>query len=199
MDENYISVIDVAKAVGKAKQTVFKVLKRLGIESQKMRGPDSRGQLIAYITQEEYNLVKAEIQNIRGGESVTPEPTIPELGVFYVVQLEPDHDPGRFKVGFASNMAERLRAHRCSAPFSKVLKTWPCRSLWEKTIIDCVCDGCERLHTEVFRVDSIDKVISKCDAFFSLMPTLQGNNNFSREQMSNQANSAEAKQNRAPD
>ena len=53
-----------------------------------------------------------------------------------------------------------------------MLKTWPCRSLWEKTVIDCVCDGCERLHTEVFRVDSIDKIISKCDAFFSLVPFL---------------------------
>lgn len=67
-EDDYISVIDVAKEVGKAKQTVFKVLKRLSIESQKMRGPDSRGQLIAYITQEESSLVKAEIQNMRGSE-----------------------------------------------------------------------------------------------------------------------------------
>jgi predicted Fe-S protein YdhL (DUF1289 family) len=176
MAENYISVIDVAKEVGKAKQTVFKVPKRLDIESQKMRGPDNRGQLIAYITQEEFTLVKAEIQNMRGGKSDASESEIPELGVFYVVQLEPDHDPGRFKVGFASNMAERLRTHRCSAPFSKVLKTWPCRSMWEKTAIDCVCDGCERLHTEVFRIDSIDKVITKCDEFFAIMPSLQDRN-----------------------
>ena len=198
MDENYISVIDVAKEVGKAKQTVFKVLKRLGIRSNKMRGPDSRGQLIAYITKVESKLVKAELQNMQGGESSRLEPVIPELGVFYVVQLEPDHDPGRFKVGFASNMAERLRSHRCSAPFSVVLKTWPCRSLWEKTAIECVCDGCERLHTEVFRTDTIDKVISKREDFFSLMPSLQGSNEITQASMHNQANSADAK-NRAAD
>jgi len=172
-EENYISVIDVAKEVGKAKQTVFKILKRLGVETQKMRGPDSRGQLISYITKDEFRLVKAEMQSVRASDPSSLEPIIPELGVFYVVQLEPDHDPGRFKVGFASNMAERLRTHRCSAPFAKVLKTWPCRSMWEKTAIDCVCDGCERLHTEIFRIDSIDKVITKCDDFFSLMPSLQ--------------------------
>ena len=171
MDETYISVIDVAKEVGKAKQAVFKVLKRLGIESQKMIGAGSRGQKIAYITQEEYRLVKQEMQNMRESESEN-EPLMSEFGVFYIVQLEPDYDPGRFKVGFASNMAERLRSHRCSAPFAEVLKTWPCRSLWEKTAIECVCDGCEKLHTEVFRVDSIQKVINKCDDFFSLMPTL---------------------------
>lgn len=98
-----------------------------------------------------------------------------EIGLFYLVQLEPDHDPGRFKAGFTSNMEERLRAHRCAAPFVKVIKTWPCRSLWEKTTIDCVCDGCERLHTEVFRSDSIDQVVEKCDEFFSLMPRLVDN------------------------
>jgi len=45
MSEDLISIIDVAKQVGKGKQTVFNVLKRLGIEPQKLRGPDSRGQL----------------------------------------------------------------------------------------------------------------------------------------------------------
>lgn len=172
MDEKNISVIDLAEELGKAKQTVFKVLKRLDIESRKIRGSDNRGQRIAYITYAEAERVKAEINTSYGISANRTENTIPELGVFYVVQLEPDHDPGRFKVGFASNMAERLRAHRCSAPFSIVLKTWPCRSLWEKTVIDCVCDGCERLHTEVFRVDSVEKIISKCDTFFSLMPFL---------------------------
>jgi len=126
------------------------------------------------------------MQNIRESESDRSEPAIPELGVFYVVQLEPDHDPGRFKVGFASNMAERLRAHRCSAPFSKVLKTWPCRSLWEKTAIDCVCVGCEKLHTEVFRIDSIDKVITKCDEFLALMPCLQDSNETFQEPFAQQ-------------
>jgi IS30 family transposase len=53
MSEDYISVIDVAKQIGKAKQTVLKVLKRLGIESKKMRGTGRRGPLISYITQKE--------------------------------------------------------------------------------------------------------------------------------------------------
>ena len=48
--------------------------------------------------------------------------------------------------------------------------------LWEKTAIECVTDGCERLHTEVFRVDSIDTVIEKCDKFFGLMPSLSSEN-----------------------
>ena len=36
-----------------------------------------------------------------------------EVGVFYLIQLEPQFDPGRFKVGFAANISDRLRALRC--------------------------------------------------------------------------------------
>ena len=93
-----------------------------------------------------------------------------EMGVFYLIQLEPDHDPCRFKVGFAVNMPDRLRAHRCAAPFSKVVKKWPCKRLWEKTAIDCITATCARLHTEVYRSQSLDDIIKKADDFFNLMP-----------------------------
>ena len=95
---------------------------------------------------------------------------ISEQGVFYLLQWEPDHDPGRFKVGFATSLPERLRTLKCSAPFIKVLATWPRKNLWEKTAIDCVTQGCERLHTEVFRTESIDNVWQRCERFFELMP-----------------------------
>lgn len=97
--------------------------------------------------------------------------TQPDVGgVFYLIQLEPEHDPGRFKLGFATNIEEGLRSHKTAAPFSKVLKTWPCKLLWEKTAIECASQGCVRLHTEVFRTESIDEVQSRCEQFFKLMP-----------------------------
>ena len=89
-----------------------------------------------------------------------------------MIQLEPDHDPGRFKLGFASNMPERLRAHRSSTPFAKILKTWPCHVSWERTAIDSVTQGCEKIHTEVFRTKDITSVQKKSDLFFDLMPDL---------------------------
>jgi len=172
MSEDLISVIDVAKQHSKHKAAIFKILKRLGIEAQKLRGPDSRGQLASYITQEECNLVIAELEASQEFASDPSEIISPEAGVFYVMQLEPDHDPGRIKVGFTSNIAERLRKHRTSAPYTTVLKTWACRSLWENTAIDCICEGCEKLTKEVFRTSSIDIVIAKGDEFFAIMPQL---------------------------
>ena len=96
----------------------------------------------------------------------------PEQGVFYLLLLEPDHDPGRFKVGFAVSLPERLRQLRCSAPFATVVGSWPCKSLWEKTAIECASCGCERLHTEVFRTVALETVIERCNQFFALMPSL---------------------------
>lgn len=66
--------------------------------------------------------------------------------------------------------ADRLRALRCSAPFAKVVGTWPCKELWGKTAIDCVTADCEKLHTEIFRTDALDEVAAKCQQFFALMP-----------------------------
>lgn len=121
MDDDLISVRDIAAQHGKRKQTVFKILKRLGIETTKQRSATGKNQLVAYITQDEFKLVRGELLTIRSDdESEDGEldgiETAAEHGVFYLIQLEPVFDPGRFKVGFAANMPERLRHLRCSAP-----------------------------------------------------------------------------------
>ena len=68
-------------------------------------------------------------------------------------------------------MNERLRHHRTAAPFSKVERTWPCKSLWEKTAIDCVTQDCEKIYTEVFRTEDVERIVLLADRFFDLMPT----------------------------
>ena len=173
MADDLISIADVARQCGTRRQSVFKVLKRLRIEPQKLRSPEQHGQVSSYITKMESEIVTAELSRVREPAKAPPDLLLAEVGFFYVVQLEPQHDPGRFKVGFATNINERLRSHRTAAPYSAVIKTWPCRSLWEKTAIDCVCNGCERLHTEVFRTDSIAQIVENCDEFFSIMPQLR--------------------------
>jgi hypothetical protein len=169
MSDEVISVIDVAKNLGKQKAHVFKVLGRLGIETLKEKSSDARGQKIAYITTDDYDRIREYLAEAEDDSDASA--TQPDVGgVFYLIQLEPEHDPGRFKLGFATNIEERLRSHKTAAPFSKVLNTWPCKLLWEKTAIECASQGCVRLHTEVFRTESIDAVLSRCEQFFKLMP-----------------------------
>jgi hypothetical protein len=173
MDDDLISVVDFAREHGALKQSVFKIVKRLGIEPEKRRSSGNRGQLISYLTVDDGRRILEYLQSKIPEDAGEREHTIADEQsrcVFYLLLLEPDHDPGRFKVGIADNLSERLRQHRCSAPLLKVLNTWPCKRLWEKTAIDCAAAGCERVHTEVFRTDSIEVVVERCNRFFELMP-----------------------------
>ena len=183
MTDESISVVDLANQVGKRKQTIFKVLARLNIPTTKQRSASSRGQVIAYITSDEARLVIAELKSRAEAENTNIDNRAAdiavldaELGVFYLLALEPQHDPGRFKVGFATSLAERLQKHRCSAPLLKVVKNWPCKRLWERTAIDAVTVGCERIHTEVFRTGSIETIVDRCERFFALMPSVSSTN-----------------------
>lgn len=175
MNDNLISVIDAASELGMHKQTLFKVIKRLSINTTKIKSSENRGQTISYISNNDFNLIikhQSISQNSKKSSPITKSTQI-DNGVFYLIQLEPEKDTGRFKLGFANNIDERLRTHRCSAPFAVVIKTWPCHLRWEKTAIDCVTQGCEKIHTEVFRARNIEDVKINCDQFFSIMPNLK--------------------------
>lgn len=90
-----------------------------------------------------------------------------------MIQFEPDHDPGCFKVGVTMDLDGPFQKHRCAAPFAQYLKSWSCKRVWERAAIDCVTNGCERLHTEVFRAASLEQMATRAQTFFSAMPRLE--------------------------
>jgi len=181
MRDGLISVIDLANKLERRKQFLFKVIARLGLETQLLPGSNSRGQLVAHLTDEDASLLENEIRASSQVSSPraqalvdqTFDAQLTEQGVFYFLALEPLHDPLRFKLGFAASLPERLRQLKCSAPLLQVLRTWPCKRLWEKTAIDCVAAGCERVHTEVFRADEVSAALARADAFFAAMPEIR--------------------------
>lgn len=153
---------------------MFKVIDRLGIEKTFEKSASARGQKVARIppqgfAQLQEYFASADCVGEDNGNGRVDSST---GGVFYLIQLEPERDPLRFKLGFATNIEERLRSHKTAAPFSEVIKTWPCRLLWEKTAIDSISRGCERIHTEIFRGASIEVISERCEQFFALMPSL---------------------------
>ena len=103
------------------------------------------------------------------------------LGFLDPIPLEPEHDPGRFKLGFTMDLDGRRRKHRCSAPFAQHVATWPCRRVWERAAIDCITNGCQQLHTEVFRATSVDEIRARAKGFLSMMPALKVDRNDDRE------------------
>lgn len=172
-----IAVADLADELGVYRQTVFKIAKRLAIQPIKRREATRGTQLIALVTEADAAAIRAAFMEggrtaIQGASDIAE--FAPDEGMFYLIQLEPEHDPGRFKVGFTTDLDGRLRHHRCSAPFAVYRKTWPSRRTWERAAIDCMTAGLEHLHTEVFRSSSLDEVAERGDRFFSVMPLVRG-------------------------
>lgn len=167
-EKDLISIGEIAANHGRRRESVHNIVKRLGIDTVKVASARARGQKVSCITLEDYILLEQHLINSRSGNSNRTA----SYGVFYLALLEPLLDPGRFKVGFASNVDERIRSHKTVAPLLETVKTWPCKLLWEKTAIECVTHNCEQLYTEVFRTDDVAKVIDRADRFFELMPRL---------------------------
>ena len=175
-----IAIVDLADDLQVRKQRIFKILPRLGIRPTQRRETSRGGQNVATVSQAEAIAIRTEIEKPRGTASgdVSLSPTTAafysdDVGFFYLLQLEPVHDPGRFKLGFTMELDGRLQKHRCSAPFATYVGTWPCKRVWERAAIDCVTNACEQLHTEVFRATSLEQIASHAKLFFSMMPSLK--------------------------
>lgn len=168
-----IAITELADELKCHKQTLFKIAKRLGIEPAKERSEDRRNQLVSTVTGAEADTLRRELLTRTSLDCSESESELfAGNGLFYMIQLEPEHDPGRLKLGFTTDIDGRLRKHRCSAPFAICLKVWPCKMIWERTAIDCITAGLEQLHTEVFRANSLDAVKERADQFFAMMPSV---------------------------
>ena len=173
MPREMISLNEIARNHGRShKAGVHKIAKRLGIRIEQLKADGTRGQRASHISVQDYRAHRQHFDAAPADSIHADSQELPEA-VFYVVLLEPSFDPGRFKVGFSTDVADRLRSHRTVAPFSELVRTWPCKPLWEKTAIDCIAEGCERLAPEVFRAKDIQDVIRRAERFFKLMPASQ--------------------------
>jgi hypothetical protein len=179
-DVERIAIVDLADDLQVRKQRIFKILRRLGIRPTQRRDPSRGNQNVATVSQTEAATIRSEIEKSSesaGSSNARPGSFAPfaadDVGFFYLIQLEPEHDSKRFKLGFTMDLDGRLQKHRCSAPFAKYVASWPCRRVWEGAAIDCLANGCEQVHTEVFRATSLDRVTASAQAFFAMMPNLE--------------------------
>ena len=100
-----------------------------------------------------------------------PSPGSNGNGYFYIIDLIPDApELNRLKFGFTKHVDHRLEEHRTAAPTAQVLKSWPCKRVWEQAAIDALGRHENQIRTEVFDVRDVDAVIHKGEQFFLMMP-----------------------------
>ncbi len=142
---------------------------KLGYSFHKRRTPDSGGQLTLCVTSSEAEEICSQRRD-QGYEESTVV-AVPEIGVFYVIQLVPELDPNRLKLGFAEGIDQRLSQHRTAAPTARVLRAWPCKRSWEITALDALTRvGCRLILNEVFECEDLEALVERGEAFFSTLP-----------------------------
>lgn len=94
------------------------------------------------------------------------------FGYFYVIQLVPEENPNRIKIGYTDNLDQRLADHRTTNPTLTLVKSWPCKRAWEQAATAGVTrEGCQRIGGEVFEGE-VQGFKDRAEAFFALMPTV---------------------------
>jgi len=172
MTEEFVSLKQLAEKLGMDRSHARRYILRLGLRPKKRRTQDSGNQLALTLTTAEAGVVLN--RRMEAGFLKSDKAVDNERGVFYVVQLVPDLDPRRLKLGFAVDMNERLSQHRTAAPTAACLRAWPCRRSWESTVIDSVTrTGCRLIISEVYEADDVGELLRRGDEFFSLMPPVE--------------------------
>lgn len=169
MSEEYVLIKELAAEMGMDRSHARRYVLNLGVEPVKRRTPESRGQATLTVTADEADFIRRtrKEQGFLGSDQVFST----EAGLFYAIQLVPELDPNRVKLGFADSVETRLAQHRTSAPTAKLLKAWPCKRSWERTAMDALAAiGGRLILNEVFEFSDIDAVIKRADEFFALLP-----------------------------
>ena len=174
-----VAVIDLAAKLGIYKQTMYRAIRHLGILPAKIPKKYTHGRVALFITKAQARATLGYLR-IRGlltgratrSRAVDTEMRLGEHGLFYIVLLEPTNDPKRFKLGFCTNIAARLTCIKANAPYARLLVTWPCKRLWERTATEFIAANCQSVNSEVFRTGSFKTLRERGDRFFSLMPKL---------------------------
>jgi hypothetical protein len=168
MDQEFVTLKQLSEEIGMDRSHVRRYVIALGIEPKKRRTADSGGQLTLTVSNEEAEFIKQKREE--HGYLGSSKPVEKEIGSFYIIQLVPELDPKRIKLGFADDVNQRLNQHRTSAPTAKVLKTWACKRSWEKTVIDSLSSvGGKLILNEVYEFSDVEKLIEHGNKLFDLL------------------------------
>ena len=166
---DYVSLKELSQRLRMDRSHVRRYVLKLGHPFHKRRTSDSGGQLTLCVTTKQADELTA--LRSEAGFLAPIAVATSNVGVFYVIQLVPDLDPKRLKLGFADSLEQRLSQHRTAAPTACVMKAWPCKRTWEFTVMDALTrHGCRLVLNEVYECDEPAGLVARGDALFDILP-----------------------------
>ena len=162
--EDMIFVNSLANDLSMNKGNLFKLLKKLKIETSSLRSAKHGQQMLSTITRED----ASKVISYRTGFFKEPDSKSP---VIYLVQLLPDLSPNRVKIGFTSDMASRIRDFKTTCPDLTVIKTWQCpKHALEPGIVALIITSEDRpISDEVYQLSSLEDTMRRAEEDFKLL------------------------------
>lgn len=90
----------------------------------------------------------------------------PETGFFYIVQVCPDLDPNRLKLGFTINPEQRLSTYHTISPTARIVEKFFCKATDERPAIEFITQTAARLGVEVFQFNDWRIALMKAESYF---------------------------------
>lgn len=169
----YVSLKQLADELGMDRSNLRKYVIREDFSMTKRRLPDSGNQTVLAFTEEEAERIKERRETNGFGASLGIVDD--GIGFFYIIQIVPDLDPNRVKLGYARNVGQRLQQHRTTSPTAQLVQHWPCKEVWEQAVIDCVTQkGCKLVGGEVYDCENVTTLTETGHRFFEVMPEIAG-------------------------
>jgi hypothetical protein len=168
LDDDFVSLKQLAVEFSMDRSHMRKYVLKSGIQPHRRRTPDSGSQQTLALTPVEAESIRSKRreEGFLGSHKLAAK----EFGVFYLIQLVPELDPRRIKLGFADDIATRMGQHKTAAPTAALVKCWPCKRSWESTVIDCLSVECKLILSEVYECDDVTGLVDKADRLFALLP-----------------------------
>ncbi len=169
---SYRTYKEIADELGVSIDTIRRNVKskkvNLALAPQKLKTPTSKGALVACLTSDDAEKFVQFYKTKENPKSLLNNNR--SYGYFYLIQLIPEFQPKRVKIGFADDVDKRFKEHQTSSPTAKLIASWPCKRAWDKAVMDCLTkEGCKLVLNEVYEGD-VNGFIDRAKKFFSLMP-----------------------------
>jgi hypothetical protein len=161
--DHFVPLYQLVAELGLDRVEARERLRKCGVRPHKVRAGGTDGPVVVCLTPDEADCLRA---GGPGGDCRHP-------GVCYIIQLVPDLDPHRVRVGFTDDLSAALARLRVGAPTAAVLRSWPCRPAWAAAAADCLTSGCRPFLGDVLECDDLDGLVARGDRLFAILPTLE--------------------------
>ena len=181
-----MTVHELAKILSVSRSHASQIARRLGgklgIKRVEARAASTHQKIVAYLRSDGERLIKlfkdkraarstrreAKEKRNRERERI-PQPAAPssQNELFYLIELSPA-DTDQYKLGWTSDINERLRGYRTISPNLRLVKSWPCERKRDREAMAYafLFPGLRRIKSETFRTQDIQALVKYLDQFF---------------------------------